>query len=314
MNLEKLIKQYIAYRKSLGEKIQSSEMYLKNFCKFVGAKVSITSINENIINNFLYNSSLIVRPNWFNRYKALNGFYQYALARNYITKIPLPKNLPKRPCPATPYIYSRKELKALFDVALNYQIVKSCISPYTVRAILIVTYSLGLRIHETLSIKIGDTDTNNSVITIHQSKFYKSRLVPFNQEVKEFINEYLGWRIKQMQSKSPESPLFISKNNLQFNLGTMNSIFQRIRRKAGIQRNDNSYCQPRVHDLRHTFAVNILTNWYRDNKDIQKLLPILSTYLGHECISYTSIYLTMTDNLLQEANMRFEEYVTKEEL
>lgn len=313
MKFEQLISQYIAYRKSLGEKFKTNETFLKAFCKAMGSSKSIKSIDENMINDFLYGSSKLITSGWFVKHSAILGFYQYALTRNYVHEIPLPRILPKRPQPFVPYIYSRKELKLLFDTALNYQKNKSHVPPYMVRAVLILTYALGLRLHETLSITLGDIDIDDAVIVIQQSKFYKSRLVPFNKTVGEFITTYLQWRIKQKQPQSPEASLFIGKNNQPFNADTMRGIFQRIRKKAGIKRDDNATYQPRIHDLRHTFAVNRLTSWYQEDKNVQQLLPILSTYLGHKYLAHTTVYLTMTDDLLQEANMRFEKYATGEQ-
>jgi integrase len=87
------------------------------------------------------------------------------------------------------------------------------------------------------------------------------------------------------------------------------SAFQRLRTFAGIRRSDASSRQPRLHDLRHTFAVHRLTEWYKTGADVQKLLPALSTYLGHVDLRSTQCYLTMTPELLKEANCRFQEYV-----
>ena len=94
----------------------------------------------------------------------------------------------------------------------------------------------------------------------------------------------------------------------------MRGIFQRIREKAKIKRNDNARYQPRIHDLRHTFAVNRLTAWYQENKNVQQLLPILSVYLGHTHLAHTTVYLTMTNDLLREAGKRFEKYAIGDEL
>ena len=122
-----------------------------------------------------YGNSTVITSGWFAKHTALLGFYQYALSRGYVSKIPLPRILPKRPQPFVPYIYSQKELKLLFDTALFYQKNKSCISPYMVRVVLIITYALGLRIHETLSITLNNVDMENSVITIQDSKHYKCK-------------------------------------------------------------------------------------------------------------------------------------------
>lgn len=311
MKLNKLINQYITYRKSLGEKFKTNEAYLKSFCKKIGPLKDIKSITEDMVNDFLYGGATTITSGWFIKHSSLLGFYQYALTRHYVSAIPLPRVLPKRPQPFVPYIYSRKELKLLFNTALAYQKNKSHISPRMVHVVLVLTYALGLRLHETLSITLNDIDLNNSVITIQQSKFYKSRLVPFNQHIKKIIKDYLQWRSKQKQPTSSDAHLFIGKNNHPFNSGSMRGIFQRIRKKAGIKRGDTNF-QPRIHDLRHTFAVNRLTSWYREDKDVQQLLPILSVYLGHKHLAHTTVYLTMTDDLLQEAKTRFQKYAIGE--
>lgn len=88
----------------------------------------------------------------------------------------------------------------------------------------------------------------------------------------------------------------------------MTDFYPRIRKKAGIKRADGGRYQPRLHDIRHTFAVHRLVSWYEEGANVQMLLPFLSTYLGHTTLAATSVYLSMTDDLLQEANMRFEHY------
>lgn len=309
MKLYQLINQYVSYRKALGEKFKTNESYLRAFCRAIGSKTTIKSIKKEKVQQFLYGKSEMVTTGWFVKHSALLGLYQYAISRNYVTEIPLPKTLPKRPQGLIPYIYSQQELKLLFDSALTYQKNKSHIEPYMVRMSLVLTYTLGLRIHETLSIILDDVDMDNLVITIRQSKFYKSRLVPFNQQVKNILKSFLQWRKEHQQSQHAEAHLFMGQHNQPFNADTLRGIFQRIRHHAGIKRKDGAAFQPRLHDLRHTFAVNRLISWYRENKNVQQLLPILSVYMGHTYLAHTSVYLSMTDELLQQANKRFEKYV-----
>jgi site-specific recombinase XerD len=309
MKLYQLINQYVSYRKALGEKFKTNENYLKAFCRAVGSKTAVGSVKKEMVQQFLYGKSEMVTTGWFVKHSALLGFYRYAVSRNYLTEIPLPKILPKRPQGLIPYIYSQQELKLLFDSALTYQKNKSHVEPFMVRMSLVLTYTLGLRINETLSIILGDVDMHNLVITIRQSKFYKSRLVPFNQQVKNILEFFLEWRKEHQQPQYEEAYLFLTQHNKPFNADTLRGIFQRIRRDAGIERKDGTGVQPRLHDLRHTFAVNRLISWYRENKNVQQLLPLLSVYMGHTYLAHTSIYLTMTDELLQQANKRFEKYV-----
>jgi len=309
MKLHQLVTQYVHYRRSLGEKFKTNEAYLKAFYSAIGPERSIRSITAGMVRRFLYGKSDTVTTGWFVKHTALLGLYQYAISRNYATAIPLPKILPKRPQGLTPYIYSQHELKLLFDGALTYQKNKSHIEPYMVRTSLVLTYTLGLRVHETMSITLGDIDIDNKVITIQQSKFYKSRLVPFNQQVKKLLKQFLQWRKDHGQPQHAETHLFINTHGEPLNADSLRGIFQRIRANVGIRRTDDAYFQPRLHDLRHTFAVNRLLSWYRENKDVQQLLPILSVYMGHTYLAHTSVYLSMTDELLREANLRFEKYV-----
>jgi len=308
MKINQLITQYVRYRKSLGEKFKTNETCLKAFCSAIGPERPIKSITATMVHRFLYGKFDAVTTGWFVKHTALLGLYQYAISRNYVAATPLPKTLPKRPQGLIPYIYSQRELKLLFDGALAYQKIKSHIEPYMVRIFLILTYTLGLRVNEVLSITLGDIDMDNLVITIRQSKFYKSRLVPFNQQVKKLLKKFLQWRKNHGQDQHAEAYLFMDQHGEPIKGNSLRGIFQRIRTNAGIKRTDGAYFQPRLHDLRHTFAVNRLLSWYRENRDVQQLLPILSVYLGHKYLAHTSVYLSMTDDLLREANNRFEKY------
>jgi integrase len=102
--------------------------------------------------------------------------------------------------------------------------------------------------------------------------------------------------------------LFVDKYGNKLDHSIISSRFKKARDLAGIKRTDGSLFQPRIHDLRHTFAVNRLIAWYDSGMDVQRLLPILSTYLGHTQLAHTSVYLTMTDRLLNHANERFESF------
>ena len=112
MKLHQLIDKYISYRKALGEKFKTNESYLKAFCKAMGALTPVKNIDEKKINGFLYTNAATITSGWFIKHTALLGFYQYAITRNYVTVIPLPRILPKRPPSFVPYIYSNTELSA----------------------------------------------------------------------------------------------------------------------------------------------------------------------------------------------------------
>ena len=89
----------------------------------------------------------------------------------------------------------------------------------------------------------------------------------------------------------------------------MRYLVKKVRNLADIKRTDKSFHQPRIHDLRGTFAVHRLTAWYKEGRNVNDLLPFLSTFLGHDRLVHTQVYLTMTEELFCEANKKFEEYI-----
>jgi integrase len=91
---------------------------------------------------------------------------------------------------------------------------------------------------------------------------------------------------------------------------TIQAAFDNLRRTVGIHGATGARQSPRLHDLRHSFAVHRLTDWYRQGADVQRLLPVLSTYLGHTDLAGTQVYLSMTPELLQQASSRFERYAS----
>jgi len=308
MKIKTLVYNYIDHRKSIGEKFRTNGDYLKAYCRFVGEETDIRRISAKKVMGFLYGNGPVT-SSWFVKYAALHGFYQYAISRGYVNASPLPISKPKRPPPFVPYIYTRKELRQLFNAAFTYQKNRSHVEPYMVNRILLLLYGTGLRLSEALSLTMADIDMSQNLITIKQTKFYKSRLVPFSNQLARVFYEYIQWRNKRGFPKEEDSPFFYGRHNKPLNLATVEYAFQRIREKAGVHRTDGAVYQPRLHDIRHTFAVHRLTSWYQSNADVQQLLPTLSVYMGHTRLAATSVYLTMTNDLLQEAGKKFEKYV-----
>jgi integrase len=309
MNLQDLTGQYIVYKRSLGLKFRGNGFYLEAFCKLTGADTPVELVDRVAVDRFLYRVNRKITTGWFRRYNALKGLFQYAKARGYVQDIPLQEELPKHISDFTPYIYPKHELRLLLETALSCKRPKSFTGGITIRMMLLITYSLGLRKMETVSIRLRDIDLKESLVIISSTKFYKTRMVTFNWQIKKELENYLLWRKSKGLSQTSESYLFLNDRGKPVSGNVFYDSFEKIRAKSGIRRDDGAYCQPRIHDLRHTFAVNRLTLWYKENKDVQTLLPVLSTYMGHVQLSQTSVYLTMTDDLLQEANIRFENYI-----
>jgi site-specific recombinase XerD len=225
----------------------------------------------------------------------------------------LPIVIPKKPQSLIPYIYSTKELSSLLDASLSYQKKRSGFEPYMVRTLLLLLYGAGLRISEAINLTLADVNLPQSLLTIRETKFYKTRLVPTGAQLTKSLSQYVQQRQTSRYPSNLEAPFFVGRNGKAVKRCVFQGTFRRICKKAGVERTDAGRYHPRLHDLRHTFAVHRLTAWYKEGANVQKLLPVLSVYLGHARLSSTSIYLTMTPALLEEAGRLFQRYAFQEE-
>ena len=141
---------------------------------------------------------------------------------------------------------------------------------------------------------------------IRTTKFHKSRVVPLATSSCEALKRYVVERAERGHATTPAAPLFVSANGGPLPYSTARQAFRRITQMAGV-RGPPDARSPRLHDLRHTAAVRRLYLWYSEGKDVQALLPVLVTYLGHSAIYCTEVYLTATSELLAQASQRFEE-------
>lgn len=304
---------YISYRLSLGERARTISFILKNFCGYIGADRDLTTISEKECNRYLNAHGIregVISAYWFSINAALNGLFMWAIARGYMVTNPLPKDKPKEPEAFIPYIYSNEDLKRIFETALTYRRRFNIEYPEVIQVMLKLTYCLGLRPSETTHLVVDDINLQDGLAFIRETKFYKSRVVPFGREVSQMLGNYLRWRSEAVVSRGiTDNHLFIDKRGNPVQLSALQQAFRVIREKAGIHRYDNAHYDVRLQDLRHTFATNRVAQWYREGKDVQALLPVLSTYLGHCNLDSTAVYISFTNQLLDEAGKRFQSYV-----
>ena len=310
MRLQSLIDRYIAYRQTLGEGFQTNAIILRAFGRAIGVRSSAAGIRPQQVRAFLDGNGPVTSA-WHIRHNALLGFYRYAVTRGYVAASPLPAVLPQRPPPFVPHIYTQDELRRLLRATDSYQRKRSSMEPVTMRTLVLLLYGAGLRLHEAIALDRADVDLENLLLTVRQTKFYKTRLVPFSPKLGDALARYIDRR-PALPGPTGAAPFFTMRVGTRVKKDTIEGCFFRVREQAGVQRVDRASYQPRLHDLRHTFAVHRLISWYRQGLDVQKLLPHLSVYLGHAHLISTQVYLSMTPELLAEANGRFERYAGKE--
>jgi len=312
MKMREAIYKYTEYRKSQGTTFRKNGFILKNFAHFIGADEELADIQPAQCTDYLYGKSRkvsAITSYWFCLYTALNGMFQWAMHRGYINRNPLPVDKPNKPMVFVPYIYNKNELKLLFDNAMTYRTRFNILYPESVRVILMLTYLLGLRPGETVKLCISDIHLgDDNYALIRESKFYKSRLVPFNKQVASLLEKYLLWRKTNHLPENPDANLFMTRKREPVKLSSMQQAFRLICEKSNIHRNDGMKSDTRMQDLRHTFATERITSWYKEDKNVQELLPVLSTYLGHSSLDSTAVYISFTDTLLREASDKFESY------
>lgn len=306
MKLLRAVELYVQRKRDVGIRFNEPAKQLRSFLRHCG-NIALRRITVAQVTAFLEGSG--VRPaTWAGKRGTLRHFFEYWMLRRHLKSCPVPARAPKVPQTFVPYIYSRPELRRLLDTVPRCQRVSACVmSAATFRTLLLFLYGTGMRVSEALRLRLMDVDLRRGVVTIRGTKFYKSRLVPLGPDVQDVVERHLRLSGRRNQHYQP---LFQTKSCKPINLQVVDKSFFRLRHLAGITRDPQSTYQPRVHDLRHTFAVHRLTEWYRQNADVQRLLPTLCTYLGHVELSSTQRYLTMTPELLEQANRCFERYAS----
>lgn len=305
MKLAKAIREYVEYKRSLGMLFRTEELGLRAFHRLVG-DIHIEKVSPKAVLTFLNGRKGPVTTFWSRKHQQLNGFYDYAMARKYVIKSPLPVTIPKIETNFQPYIYTTTDIRRLLNACQGpLSSGRRFLAPHTLQTLVLLLYGAGLRISEAVRLRLDDFDSQQSVLLIRETKFYKTRFVPLSADLCSILRRYID---RQWKSRRDVPTLFGTRYGQAVSRQLAENSFKRLRRKAGVVRSKTSRYQPRLHDLRHTFAVNRLVTWYRQRKDVQRLLPSLSTYLGHRDIAATQRYLTMTADLLAEANLRFERY------
>ena len=305
--LRDAIEQYIDWMRSHGARFVRSAETLRRFARTVGDEAGCDTVSHDQTAAYLSRGALRASSLAF-EYYALAGFYRYAAARGIATRSPLPAQPPQRSQPFPSYIYSDDEVRRLLAATEESRRRATQLEAHTLRTLLILLRGAGLRRGEALRLTLADVDCEGALLTIRETKFFKTRVVPLAQRVARSLEDYAARRLAGGVSRAPEAPFLVNRDGTPLKPSTVSQAFADLRRAAGVGRDDGAPCQPRLHDFRHSFAVDRLTAWYRLGKDVQALLPQLSTYLGHSSIAATQVYLRMTPALLEEASLRFERY------
>lgn len=282
---------------------------LRMFAKSIGGERELDSIEPEEVRIFLDGKGPLTRY-WHRKHSALLGFFRFAFARAMVTCIPLPAITPRCRQTFQPYIYTDSDFARLIDAIDGLRV--CLVEPRTLRTLLLLLFGTGLRLSEALALCLADVDLGKDLLTIRETKFYKTRWVPIGSDLAGILREYVHAH-RAPRGDAPTAPLLVRRDGRPLTATNSRRAFVRLRSSADIRRRDGVPNKPRLHDFRATFAVRRLTTWYQQGADVQRLLPLLSTYLGHASVVATQVYLPMTPELLAEASARFERYARAQE-
>ncbi|MBN1773661.1 MAG: tyrosine-type recombinase/integrase [Deltaproteobacteria bacterium] len=308
MTLVEAVENYITLKRSLGAVFSADARILRSFGRAVG-DLPVDAIRRENCQAFCRGTGPPSRF-WERKHYTLHAFFRHLVARGHLTAAPLPQLAPRIPRMFQAHVYSRDEMRRLLEATSILDTPWSRLRPATCRTLLLLLWGAGLRPGEALRLRCCDVDLAARILVIWDTKFFKSRLVPIGTDLCRALDLHRAAQHRSRAAGAMRAPFFCTRAGKPISLATLEKAFVRLREHAGIRRPPGDRWQPRLHDLRHAFALNRLIAWYREGADVQACLPLLATYMGHINISGTQTYLSMTPELLAEASRRFERYAS----
>ena len=299
-DLRSALERYLSMRKGLGYKYAQQTRRLSAFVSFVEKRRATT------ITTKLAMEWATLPPDrhasWALRLTDVRGFARHVANLDPKTEVP-PVGLLPGLQRAKPYVYSDAEVEALLAAALTLP-PEAGLRRWTYHHLFGLLSVTGMRVSEAMALERDDADLEAGVLTVRLTKFGKSRLLPLHPTTCAALRSYAKRRDAHLGSRCGPH-FFVEEGGGRLLHHHVHRIFWRLSREIGLRGPDDR-TGPRVHDLRHRFAIRTLLDWYREGKDIEQCLPVLSTYLGHACVRDTYWYLSACPELMQEAARRLE--------
>lgn len=296
--LEQMVADYLLLRRSLGYKLDHAEYILTRFVDYVQTVDSSQAVTVANAVAFATAPPGASRRWQALRLSAIRGFARWAQTIDSTIEVPPMRLLPARPTRTAPYIYSDAEIGALLGAA---QRLRPAIRAATYRTLIALMAATGLRTGETIGLNIASLDQQAGTLTV-TGKYGKTRKLPLHQTTAEALAQYLDQRDELLPAANCPA-LLISTRGTRLRASVVQQTFRRLGVETGLRTRSNA-CRPRLHDLRHTFAVSTMLDAYTCGGDPAAALPLLATWLGHSEPSDTYWYLTGTTELLAAAAER----------
>jgi integrase len=293
---------YLAVRRSLGYKLARPEKLLAQFTGYLEQAGAATVTTEHALAWAVLPGG---DPSWHAyRLAVARGFAAWLRTADPAAEIPPAGLIPSRKRRATPYLYTGSEITALMTAAESLRFPLRTATYQALIGLLAVT---GMRVGEAISLDRGNADLDNGILTIRNGKHGKSRLVPVHDTTAGALRDYL--RMRDRLCPDARTPaVLVSPAGTRLLYCNVHATWKKLAASAGL-RPRSAACRPRIHDLRHSFAVRTMLDAYESGLDGQAVLAVLSTYLGHADPKATYWYLTASPELMAAAGKRLDAWL-----
>ena len=308
-NLGCVVDRFLAHKRTLGRKYDSEQAELRLLVRFADAHHAdrLDQLTAALLDDF-FASRPRSQPRSFNHLLGVvRGLLDWAVTYELLQTSPLRTQRHRATTTRIPFVFDLAAARRLLDAAAALpDNERARQRGPTYHAIFALCYGLGLRAGEACGLRLGDVDPRQDLLVVRGGKFGKTRLVPHGRRIGELIAEQAARR-RADGALDAAMPLFSFDGRRCVHPGTASQVFHHLVTALDFTVPEG-VSPPRLHDLRHSFAVGCLLRWYRDGLDPSTRLHHLATFLGHVDPASTAVYLTATPELLDQANQRFEAF------
>jgi integrase len=301
---------YIELKRALGRRFVNEEKVLRHLDRFLASRFpAVCDLSAPILEAWMLASPGLLPQSRAVRLRVVRQFCLYR--RRTVKEAFVPDRVrhrwlwPERVCRHVPFIYTKQQVRDLLGAAAALPAGPS--NPYRPRTfftLLLLLNAAGLRLCEVVRLRVGDVDFAEGTLLIRETKFFKTRLVPVAADVLPQIRLLLE-ALRVPRSRTGLDQRLFQHDGHAYSIDTVSATGRQLLRAIGLKP-AHGRVGPRLHCLRHTFAVHRIARWYAEGVDVQSRLPALATYMGHTSIASTQYYATVTVEILEHAGRRYE--------
>jgi integrase len=292
--------EYLAIRRAVGFKLDQVGYLLEDFVGFLET-AGATRLTTELAVAWATSPHNATAAWWGQRLSAVRGFARHLHLLDPTSEVPPTGLFPQRYGRATPYLLSRSDVAGLMTAARRLAPPLRAATYETLIGLLFVT---GMRVGEAIGVNDDDIELTHGIVRIVHAKFDKARELPLAPSTVDALGAYVVVR-DELQPRPKTPSFFVSTVGTRLYYRNVCAVFRRLVDEAGLELRSPG-CRPRLHGLRHSFAVRTLHGWYQAGSDVQARLPLLSTYLGHTGPEATYWYLSAAPELLTLAAERLQ--------